>query len=180
MTTCIATGERLFTRFGFRDILETQSVGIIQPDPCHTGGISEVLKIGHMAETYYTGIAPHNPYGPVATAACLHLDLVLQNLVIQEMIDPNEEPWINDLVLEPLVWQQGYSLPPTKPGLGVEVDEGACTRSPPDFSIANVSQQTLAHYSSRLDDDSIVDIYCDGHAHFVDLKRCFPISNADS
>ncbi|MEM7344786.1 MAG: galactonate dehydratase, partial [Chloroflexota bacterium] len=130
LTIPIATGERLFTRWGFREILAHQAASLLQPDTCHAGGISEVRKIAAMAEVYYAGIAPHNVYGPIATAACIHVDLATPNFVIQEIIDPETEPTILAFAKEPLPIIDGYIYPPEKPGLGVEIDETVCTQYP--------------------------------------------------
>ncbi len=110
----------------------TQAASLLQPDTCHAGGISEVRKIGRMGEIYYAGLAPHNPYGPVSTAACVQVDLVAQNSVIQEMIDPDRrrKPWP---LSRSRCARDGYIERPTKPGIGVEVDEEACARRQPDF-----------------------------------------------
>jgi len=78
----IAVGERLFTRWGFRDILEKQAVAIVQPDLCHAGGILEGKRIAAMAEVYYASIAPHNPLGPISLASCLQLDTCTPNFLI--------------------------------------------------------------------------------------------------
>lgn len=137
----IATGERLFTRWGFRRILETEAASLVQPDCCHAGGISEVRKIGAMAEAYYAGLAPHNPYGPVSTAACIQVDYAAPNFVIQEVVDPEDIPEAMTFVKEPLPIVDGYVMPPDKPGIGVEVDEAACARRQPDFSTDNVRRQ---------------------------------------
>ena len=134
LSTPVATGERLFTRWGFREIVENQAASLLQPDTCHAGGISEVRRIAAMGEVYYAGLAPHNPYGPVSTAACVQVDLAAPNFVIQEMVDPDVAPEAMELVKDPLPVVDGHILPPTKPGIGVEVDEAACARRPPDFS----------------------------------------------
>ncbi len=118
LSTPIATGERLFLRWGFREILEHGAASLLQPDPCHAGGISETRKIATMAETYYAGLAPHNPYGPLATAVCVHIDLASPNFVIQEMIDPESAPQAQALLKDPLPVVDGHILPPTKPGPG--------------------------------------------------------------
>ncbi|MCX7012930.1 MAG: galactonate dehydratase, partial [Candidatus Sumerlaeota bacterium] len=73
-TIPVATGERLFTRWGFREVLEKQAAAILQPDLCHAGGIFEARKIAAMAEVYYASVAPHNPLGPISLAACLQVD----------------------------------------------------------------------------------------------------------
>ena len=158
LTTPIATGERLFTRWGFREILEKNAASVLQPDTCHAGGISEVLKIGRMAETYYAGLAPHNPYGPIATAACVQVDLVAQNFVIQEMIDPDFAPEAMALVKDPLPVIDGYIERPLRPGLGVEVDEVACAKRPPDFSTEAVRNRTIGMYGATYSDGGIADL----------------------
>jgi galactonate dehydratase len=118
----VATGERLFTKWGFKDLLEKQAATIIQPDPCHDGGILETKKIAAMAETYYVAVAPHNPNGPVATAVCLQLDANLPNFLIQEM-NIGDTGWVTKLLRQPIVIKDGYIDVPTAPGLGIEVDE---------------------------------------------------------
>jgi galactonate dehydratase len=137
----VATGERLITRWAFRRILETEAASLLQPDCCHTGGISEVRKIGIMAEAYYAGLAPHNPYGPVSTAACVQVDFAAPNFVIQEVVDPDDIAEAMTFVKEPLPIINGHILPPTKPGIGVEVDEAAVAKHQPDFSAENVRQK---------------------------------------
>ncbi len=156
-TIPIATGERLFLRWGFREILETGGASLLQPDPCHCGGISETRKIATMAETYYAGLAPHNPYGPLATAVSVHIDLVSPNFVIQEMIDPDVAPEAQALVKEPLPVVDGHILPPTKPGLGVEVDEAECAKRPPDFSIEKSGGMVMRHYYAAHEDGAVAD-----------------------
>jgi galactonate dehydratase len=157
LTTPIATGERLFTRWGFREILENGAASLLQPDTCHAGGISEVRKIGAMAEVYYAGLAPHNPYGPVSTAACVQVDLASPNFVIQEMVDPDRAPEAMELIKEPLPVVNGYIYPPNKPGLGVEVDEAACARRQPDFSKAKAGGMALRNYGAFHEDGSVAD-----------------------
>ena len=121
--TGIATGERLFTRWGFRTLLEKQLVSVIQPDLCHAGGISEVRRIAAAAETYAIQVAPHNPYGPVSTAACLHLCAAIPNFLILEYLWTNE-PWRSRVQLgEPQRAEAGYLKLPTAPGLGIDLDE---------------------------------------------------------
>ncbi|HMO56667.1 MAG TPA: galactonate dehydratase [Roseiflexaceae bacterium] len=155
LTTPIATGERLFTRWGFRELLEHGAASLLQPDPCHAGGISEVRKIATMGEVYYAGLAPHNPYGPLATAVCVHLALACPNFVIQEMIDPQYAPEATSLVHDPLPVVDGHIAPPTRPGLGVEVDEAACARRPPDF--AHFDQLGKRYYGAFHPDGAVAD-----------------------
>lgn len=157
LTTPIATGERLFTRWGFREILEHGAASVLQPDTCHAGGISEIRKIATMAEVYYAGLAPHNPYGPVSTAACVQVDFAAPNFVIQEMVDPDIAPRTMELVKEPLPVVDGYIYPPTKPGIGVEVDEAACARYAPDFSTHKSGGQIVRSYAAFHPDGGIAD-----------------------
>jgi galactonate dehydratase len=124
----LATGERLFAKFGYKDLLEKQYVDIIQPDVCHDGGILETRKIAAMAETYYTRVAPHNPNGPVATAASLQLGACLPNFCILEYA--LNQPWRDQVIMEPLEIVNGYVALPTKPGLGVELNLEAIAKMP--------------------------------------------------
>ena len=116
----IATGERIFTKWGFREILEKHAAAILQPDLCHAGGISEVRLIAGMAEAYYAGIAPHNPLGPISLAACVQLDACIPNFVAQEHTTFGE-----GYLKEPFKFKDGFIELPTKPGLGIELDEDA-------------------------------------------------------
>ncbi len=124
----LATGERLFTKWGYRELLEAQYVDIIQPDVCHCGGLLESRKIAAMAETYYVQVAPHNPNGPVATAASLHLSACLPGFRILEYAE--NQPWRDQVLMEPLEVVDGYVALPTKPGLGVELNEEAIRQMP--------------------------------------------------
>lgn len=113
----IATGERLFTKWGFKDVLEKQAAAILQPDLAHCGGITEARKIAAMSEVYYTGFAPHNPLGPVNLAASLHLVATVPHFVAQEQLTLGE-----GILKEPFELKDGYIELPKGPGLGVEVD----------------------------------------------------------
>ncbi|MBB6671378.1 galactonate dehydratase [Cohnella nanjingensis] len=120
----IATGERLFTRWGFRDALEKQAVAIVQPDLCHAGGIFEARKIAAMAETYYGSVAPHNPLGPISLASCLQLDACTPNFLIQEHPSMAERWDLGEGYLKmPFEIRDGYVDLPRGPGLGIEVNE---------------------------------------------------------
>ncbi len=116
----IATGERLFTKWAFREVLEKQAASILQPDLSHAGGILEVRKIAAMAEAYYAAVAPHCPLGPIALAASLQLDACTPNFLCQEQVCLGE-----GYLKEPFVVKDGYVAVPTRPGLGIEVDEEA-------------------------------------------------------
>lgn len=121
-TIPIATGERLFTRWGFREVIEKQAAAYLQPDLSHAGGILETKKIAALAETYYMHLAPHCAIGPVAFAACLQLDACIPNFLIQEKGDLCLG---EGLVKQPFVVRDGYIELPTAPGLGIEPDEQA-------------------------------------------------------
>jgi galactonate dehydratase len=125
----IATGERLVTRWQFRELLEKRACAVIQPDVCHCGGLSEMKKIAAMAETYQISVAPHNPLGPVATIANIHFALSTPNFLIQEVMR-QDVPWRNEVVDAPLDIRDGYVYPPTQPGLGLEVDEQGAAAHP--------------------------------------------------
>lgn len=123
-TIPIATGERLFTRFGFREVLEKGAACILQPDICHAGGIFEGRKIAAMAETYYASIAPHNPLGPISLASCIQLDACTPNFLIQEHPSmPNGWDRGEGYLKKAFKIVDGYVEIPTGPGLGIEVDE---------------------------------------------------------
>jgi len=127
----IATGERLYTRWGFKDILYKHAVDVIQPDLCHAGGISEVRKIAALAEIFYVKVAPHNPLGPVSTAACVQLDAAIPNFLIQEVAQYERiAPWVNKFVREPVKIKRGYAELPKDPGLGVELNEEEIRKHP--------------------------------------------------
>jgi len=116
----IATGERLLTRWGFRDVCEQQAAAYLQPDVSHVGGITELKKVANLAEIYYMHIAPHCAIGPIALAAALQVDAVIPNFLIQEQIDGS----LGDgLLREAWLVRDGYIDLPTRPGLGFEVDE---------------------------------------------------------
>ena len=125
----LATGERLYTKWGFVELLEKQVVAMIQPDVCHAGGISELKKIAAMAEAYYVGIQPHNPYGPINTMAALQVDVCTPNFMIQE---GGHAPWFDQVVLGEFPRQKdGYFDVPTAPGIGVEMNEEVLRANPP-------------------------------------------------
>jgi galactonate dehydratase len=117
----IATGERLFTRYPFRDLLTRQAVDVVQPDICTVGGIMETHKIASMAEAFMVSIAPHNPLSPLATVICLHLDSVVPNFLIQEVQQGPDREQILTAPAEVVV--DGYMHCPSGPGWGVELDE---------------------------------------------------------
>ena len=123
----IATGERLFSKYDFKRLLQTGGVDIVQPDLSHAGGISEVRKIAAMAETHDVALAPHCPLGPVALASCFTVDAVSYNAVFQEQVMGNhytEGKSFLDYVLnrEDFTFTDGYAVFSTRPGLGIEIN----------------------------------------------------------
>ena len=115
----IATGERLLTRWGFREVFEKQAVALIQPDGSHVGGISELKKVANMAEVYYMHILPHCAIGPIAFAACMQVDAAVPNFLVQEQVDACLGA---GLLQEDWVVKDGYIELPQRPGLGFEVN----------------------------------------------------------
>ena len=125
-TVPIAAGERLFGKWQYRELLEKQAVSVVQPDICHCGGIFEGRKIAAMAELYFGSVAPHNPLGPISLAACLQLDTCIPNFLVQEHPGNLDKSDLGvGYVTEPFVIKNGHIDVPTKPGLGVELDENA-------------------------------------------------------
>ena len=116
----IATGERVFTKWGFREVLEKKAATILQPDLCHAGGITEVRLIAGMAEAYYASVAPHNPLGPISLAAGVQVAASIPNFLCQEQVSLGE-----GYLKKPFTVREGYLDLPTGPGLGIELDEDA-------------------------------------------------------
>jgi galactonate dehydratase len=128
----IATGERLYSKWDFKNVLYKYAADIIQPDLCHAGGITEVKKIASLAEACNVKVAPHNPLGPVSTAACIQLDAAIPNFLIQEVsqYDRWGASWVKYFVKQPLEVENSYIKLPTKPGLGVELNEDVIKQYP--------------------------------------------------
>jgi galactonate dehydratase len=114
----IATGERVFTKWGFREVLEKKAATVLQPDLCHAGGITECRLIAGMAEAYYAAIAPHNPLGPISLAAGVQLAASIPNFLCQEQVSLGE-----GYLKKPFILRDGYIDLPTGPGLGIELDD---------------------------------------------------------
>lgn len=128
VTFPIATGERLLSRWEFRQVLEKQAAAYIQPDGSHAGGITELKKIANMAEVYYVHVLPHCAIGPVAFTSCMHVDAVIPNFLAQEQVD-----WAlgGDILKENWKVVDGHIELPEKPGLGIEIDEQAISERAP-------------------------------------------------
>jgi galactonate dehydratase len=142
----IATGERIFTKWGFREILEKRAAVILQPDICYAGGITELKVIAGMAEAYYAPLAPHNPQGPCSLAASLQIAGSIPNFLIQERGD-NEHSDLLAKPLPPVV--NGHRALPTDPGLGITIDE--------DKLRAQVGEPRPYRVQLDPDDGSVVD-----------------------
>lgn len=126
----IATGERLFTKFPFFELIKHEAVDILQPDICNAGGITELKKIAAIAETQHLSMAPHNTNGPVGTVASFHLAASMPNFLIQEYHAEFYELWLFDLVPDQ-PRRTGNHVPlPNGPGLGITVDEAVARAHP--------------------------------------------------
>ncbi|AML52121.1 galactonate dehydratase [Falsihalocynthiibacter arcticus] len=124
----LAVGERLHSRYDFKRVFETRAASLINPDTAHAGGISEMVRIGHMAEAYDVAIAPHCPLGPIALAASLQVDAVCQNAVLQEQslgMHYNGSVDMQDYLVEGTGFdlRDGCLYIPEGPGLGIEINE---------------------------------------------------------
>ena len=140
----IATGERVFTKWGFREVLEKRAAVVLQPDLCHAGGITEVRLIAGMAEAYYADIAPHNPLGPISLAAGVQMAASIPNFLCQEQVSLGE-----GYLKKPFTVRDGYLDLPTGPGLGIELDDHAIE--------GKLSHDWRNQESYDADDGSVVD-----------------------
>jgi galactonate dehydratase len=125
----IATGEMLYTKYEFRDVIAAHAADILQPDLLICGGLWEAKKIAAMAEAEYINIAPHNPMGPVSTAVCTHFAASTPNFTILEYRIDSSGP-SRDLLLEPIPFRDGYLEIPEKPGLGIGLNYNAFKGKP--------------------------------------------------
>ncbi|MDF2759567.1 MAG: galactonate dehydratase [Thermomicrobiales bacterium] len=127
----IAVGERHYTRSAFSELLASRTIGVLQPDIIQSGGIAEARRVAALAEMHFVAVAPHNPWSWVNTVASLHLDAVVPNFLMQEVItDP--EPWKDAVVSHhPAMDAEGFFALPRAPGLGIMLDLEATKRFPP-------------------------------------------------
>ena len=127
----IAVGERHYTRWDFDGLLASRTVSVLQPDIIQSGGLGEARKIAALAEMHFVSVAPHNPWSWVNTMASLHLDAVLPNFLMQEVIS-SPEPWKDEIVVNrPVMDDKGFFAVPTAPGLGISLDLEEAKRFPP-------------------------------------------------
>jgi len=116
----VATGEMLYSKWEFRELLAREAADIIQPDICIAGGITEMKKIAAVAESFNVPVAPHNPMGPIATAATVHVMATVANYFITDYL-PDDTPERRDVVDEPVPFHDGWLEIPDRPGLGIEL-----------------------------------------------------------
>jgi galactonate dehydratase len=129
----LCVSERLFTRFGFRQIVEKNAADIIMPDMAWTGGLSETRKICALADTYYLPVVTHDCTGPVAVWSAAHLMLHVPNAMIMETVRAYYLGWYNEVMTEPLLISEGMLTLSEKPGLGTALREEVFKR--PDVHI---------------------------------------------
>ena len=133
-TIPVATGERLTTKYEFAELFQNQAAAIIQPALGRAGGILEAKKIAGMAEAHYVELAPHLYCGPIEAAANIQIGTCSPNFLIQESIE-TFGGFHAELLIEPIRWEDGFIIPPTAPGLGVELNEEVAARHPYDGPI---------------------------------------------
>jgi galactonate dehydratase len=125
----VATGERLFTKWAFREVLELGAASLLQPDLSHCGGVLEARAIASMAEVYHCGFAPHNPLSPLNAIVSAHVGMASPNFVALEIcLYPPD--WTSGLLSEPLALRDGYLMLSDKPGWGMELDVELCRAHP--------------------------------------------------
>jgi galactonate dehydratase len=141
----VATGERIYTKWGFREVLDKKAARILQPDMCYAGGITELRLIAGMAEAHYVPLAPHNPQGPCSLAASCQIAAAIPNFLIQEQGTRSHA----NLLKTPFRAADGYLPVPAGPGLGIEIDE--------EKFMALVGEPQAYRRSYDRDDGSVVD-----------------------
>ena len=135
----IATGERLATKYEFRELLDKGAASILQFALGRVGGILEAKKIAGMAEAYYAQIAPHLYAGPVEAMANIQIDTCSPNFLIQESIR-RWDGFHADLLVKTIQWEEGYIIPPTEPGLGIELNMEVVEANPAHTTAPGIFQ----------------------------------------
>ncbi|GAB3600458.1 mandelate racemase/muconate lactonizing enzyme family protein [Microbacterium tumbae] len=143
-STPLSLGERLYTRWDFREVFGAGAADVVQPDVSHAGGIWETRTIAALAELWQVSFAPHNPSGPIANAATLQLAACTPNFTLLETM-ATDVPWRKEIVVEEPEIRHGRAEIPQRPGLGVELDLEALERFP-------YVRHDLRHYSGALTD----------------------------
>ena len=144
----IATGERLHSIHEFQMLLSRGAVQYIRPDVCLAGGITHTKKIAALAEAHYVGVVPHNPLGPISTAACLQIAASIPNFTIQEYPLGEHEPPKSEIVNKPLELEDGFLIIPDAPGIGIEILDGLEEK----FPVTPRDVETRLHF-----DGSVID-----------------------
>ncbi|MBP88336.1 MAG: hypothetical protein CMJ64_16740 [Planctomycetaceae bacterium] len=126
----IAMGEQYASKWEFREAIENEWIDYARIDLCNVGGFTEAMKVAHWCETHSIYVAPHNPLGPVSTAACLHLDLAISNFGVQEVARVPGQV-LPDLFPKQVPFADGHLTPPTGPGLGITFNAAALAKYPP-------------------------------------------------
>lgn len=134
----IATGERAINMEEIETLLMQNGAQYIRPDVCVVGGITAAKKIAAVAQAHYAGIVPHNPLGPVSTAACLQLDMCIPNFTIQEYPSFNLDGNENGMLKTPLQTENGFLYALEQPGLGIELISDLMEKYPADPRSASV------------------------------------------
>ncbi|MEZ4498026.1 MAG: mandelate racemase/muconate lactonizing enzyme family protein [Thermomicrobiales bacterium] len=136
-TVPLAAGEQFTSKYQFRALIENDWIDYCRVDLCLAGGITEAKKVAGWCEAHYIKMVVHNPLGPVSSAACLQFNLATSNFAVQEQPRKPTEIIPEVAPVQP-TWEDGYLLPPTAPGLGVEIDREAAKKFP--FRIATIPQ----------------------------------------
>lgn len=147
----VATGERLTTKYEFARVLENQAASILQMALGRVGGILEAKKIAGMAETCYAQIAPHLYCGPIEGAANIQISTCTPNFLILESI----QTWggfHSEILLKPVQWEDGYVIPPTEPGLGVELNETTAEANPYTGRLLHLEMSEFRHGHEMTED----------------------------
>ncbi|MCI8887803.1 MAG: galactonate dehydratase [Hungatella sp.] len=127
----VATGERFINIQEFENLLSKRGARYVRPDVCALGGISPSKKVAAIAESHYVDLVPHNPLGPVSTAACLQLDAAIPNVCIQEFPSFYLQGSEGSMITQPLQLDRGYLVIPDGPGIGIELAEDITEKFPP-------------------------------------------------
>ena len=125
----IAAGERLSTAQEFRQLVERRACSVIQPNVCYCGGVTQMRRIAALAEPSFIAVAPHNPNSPIGTMVSIHMALALPNFLILEQVR-GDVPWRAEIVDAPIEVRAGHVQPPTRPGIGLEVNEQVAAAHP--------------------------------------------------
>ncbi|MCA0455873.1 MAG: mandelate racemase/muconate lactonizing enzyme family protein [Chloroflexi bacterium] len=140
-TIPLCVSERLFTRFGFRAVVEQNAADIIMPDMAWTGGITETRKICSLADTYYLPITSHDTIGPVALWSAAHLMLHIPNALIMETVRAYYQGWYNDVMTDAIPISDGMLSLPERPGLGVALREEVLQRSDVHIEVSDINNR---------------------------------------